>query len=151
MKFYLDTSTFGGYYDDIFEDDTAAFFEYARNNNAEFIYSNITERELRPAPQKVRELPQKIADLEEIKIKLIEINDETENLAESYIEQGALSEKCRNDARHIALATVHRVDTLVSWNFKHMANFFRIRQYNSINLQQGYAIIDIRSPKEMIP
>lgn len=55
-----------------------------------------------------------------------------------------------SDAQHIAIATTLKVDSLVSWNFKHMVNFFRIRQYNSINLKFGYSTIDIRTPKEVI-
>lgn len=38
---------------------------------------------------------------------------------------------------------------MVSWNFRHMVNFFRIKQYNSINLKFGYQTIDIRTPKEV--
>ena len=41
------------------------------------------------------------------------------------------------------------VDSFVSWNFKHMVNFFRIRQDNSINLKFNYSTIDIRTPKEV--
>ncbi len=47
------------------------------------------------------------------------------------------------------MSTILKVDSLVSWNFKHMVNFFRIRQYNSINLKFGYQTIDIRTPKEV--
>jgi hypothetical protein len=42
------------------------------------------------------------------------------------------------------------VDILVSWNFKYIVNVFRIRGYNSINLQYGYSQLDIRSPKEIV-
>ena len=47
-------------------------------------------------------------------MELIEMNDEAERLAENYIKEGALTKKCRNDARHIALATINRVDTKAS-------------------------------------
>ncbi len=40
---------------------------------------------------------------------------------------------------HIATATISKVDILVSWNFKHIVNVFRIRDYNSINLRCGYS------------
>ncbi|MEM7055658.1 MAG: PIN domain protein [Bacteroidota bacterium] len=125
MRFYIDTSVFGGYWDAIFEEDTTAFFEYARNNSSELIYSNITERELKCAPERVRQLSHEIVKLEKVKMELIEMNDEAERLAKNYIKEGALTKKCRNDARHIALATINRVDTLVSWNFRHMVNFIR--------------------------
>lgn len=47
-------------------------------------------------------------------------------------------------------ATINKADILVSWNFKHIVNVFRIRGYNAVNLKLGYSQIDIRSPKEII-
>lgn len=55
----------------------------------------------------------------------------------------------RIDAQHIAVATISRVDVLVSWNFSHIVNLARIRGYNSVNLRQGYPILEIRSPREV--
>ncbi len=43
-----------------------------------------------------------------------------------------------------------RVDVLVSWNFKHIVNLQRIHGYNSVNLRQGYPIIEIRTPREVL-
>ncbi len=54
------------------------------------------------------------------------------------------------DARHIAIATIGRVDVLVSWNFKHIVNLQRIHGYNSVNLRQGYPMIEIRTPREVL-
>lgn len=150
MKFYLDTSVFGGYWDEIFKEDTIAFLGYAKDNNAEIIYSNITEKELEGAPQKVKKLVQNLNDIEGVRMKAIEMNDEAETLARRYIEEGALTKNCEGDARHIALASIYVVNALISWNFKHMVNFTRLQQYNSINLRLGYRTIDIRSPKEII-
>jgi hypothetical protein len=150
MKFYLDTSVFGGYWDEIFREDTIAFLEYAGDSNAEIIYSNVTEQELEGAPQKVKQLLQNLNDIEGIRMQAIEMNDAAEILAKRYIKEGALTKKCEGDAKHIALASIYGVNALVSWNFKHMVNFIRIQQYNSINLKLGYRPIDIRSPKEII-
>jgi len=77
------------------------------------------------------------------------LTEEGDILAQHYIEEGALSAKYESDAHHIAIATILKVESLVSWNFKHMVNFFRIKQYNTINLKFGYSTIDIRSPKEL--
>jgi len=52
--------------------------------------------------------------------------------------------------RHIALATINRVDVLASWNFKHIVNLDRIKGYNSVNYRLGYPMIEIRSPKDLI-
>lgn len=55
------------------------------------------------------------------------------------------------DAQHIATATVHRTDVLVSWNFKHVVTLDRIRGYNSVNLREGDPMLEIRSPQEVLP
>jgi len=49
-----------------------------------------------------------------------------------------------------ATATICNADFLISWNFKHIVNVFRIKNYNSVNMQNGYKSLDIRSPKEVI-
>ena len=56
----------------------------------------------------------------------------------------------RADAQHIAIATVGRVDVLVSWNFKHIVNLQRIQGYNSVNLRAGYPLVEIRTPREVL-
>jgi hypothetical protein len=48
------------------------------------------------------------------------------------------------------LATINKVDVLASWNFKHIVNLKRIRGYNAVNLKKGYAMLEIRNPKDLI-
>jgi len=55
-----------------------------------------------------------------------------------------------DDCVHIALATIYKADVLVSWNFKHIVNIYRIRGYNSVNLRLGYSTLEIRSPQDII-
>lgn len=54
------------------------------------------------------------------------------------------------DGQHIAVATVQRVDVLVSWNFRHIVNLQRAQGYNSVNLRPGYPLLEIRSPREVL-
>jgi hypothetical protein len=75
---------------------------------------------------------------------------ETKNLAELYIKERAITEKYYEDAIHIANATVEMVHALASWNFKHIVNLERIKNYNGINLKNGYSIIEIRTPREIL-
>jgi hypothetical protein len=63
---------------------------------------------------------------------------------------GVIAAKMRADAQHIAIATVGRVDVLVNWNFKHIVNLRRIHGYNSVNLREGYPLIEIRTPREVL-
>ncbi|XWN35067.1 MAG: hypothetical protein ROO73_05760 [Roseivirga sp.] len=147
MRFYLDTSVFGGFYDPEFSADTAQLFEEIVKSKIKVVYSYLTQKELEGAPPKVKKLLDRIPDE---CLESIDANKEAVKLAKNYVKEGALTDKFEDDAIHIALATVHRVDVLVSWNFKHMVSFFRIRQYNAVNLKYGYATIDIRSPKEIL-
>jgi len=55
-----------------------------------------------------------------------------------------------DDCRHIALATINKVDVLVSWNFKHIVNLTRIKGYNAVNLKNDYQILEIRNPKDLV-
>jgi len=81
---------------------------------------------------------------------LIEQNEDSKEGGDKYIDTGILTRKSLNDAYHIALASVNRLDLLVSWNFKHIVNYDKIRLFNSVNLQLGYPKIDIRTPQELI-
>ncbi len=151
MKFYIDTSVFGGYFDREFSEDTIKFFEYIFGQNATVIYSDITISELEKAPKKVIGLIQTLQEENKRRLEYVSNNDEAKSLARRYILEGALTQKSAEDALHIALASIHNVSVLVSWNFRHRVNFIRIQQYNAVNLKSGYKTIDIRSPKEILP
>jgi len=147
LRVYIDTSVVGGYFDDEFEDDTKAFFK--RIFNKEFLvhFSEVSETELSLAPDFVKQLKTKIPfDC----YKYLELDNESLDLAQAYINEKILEKASLNDAYHIAIATINRLDVLVSWNFKHIVNFDKIRLFNSINLRLGYPMLDIRSPRELI-
>jgi predicted nucleic acid-binding protein len=147
LVLYLDTSVIGGYYDIEFEKETKILFDNIRREAFDILYSDITEKELMNAPLPVKKLLNEIPSNCK---RRVEITQEASLLADSYIEEDVVGQTSRNDCLHIALATIHKADVLVSWNFKHIVNVMRIRGYNSVNLKYGYPIIDIRSPKEMI-
>ncbi|MBI5474867.1 MAG: PIN domain-containing protein [Ignavibacteriae bacterium] len=147
MRFYLDTSVFGGFFDEEFAADTQRLFAEIVNGRFSIVVSEVTMQELLEAPEDVQNL---LARVPAANLDIVTPSAEALTLAERYVQEGALAEKFISDAQHIAVATIERVDSLVSWNFKHMVNFFRIRQYNAINLKNGYSLIDIRSPREVV-
>ena len=147
LKLYIDTSVIGGYFDIEFEKETKMLFESIFNNEFHIIYSTVTEDELINAPDKVKELLSSIPD--EYKTK-IELTEEAVMLGDTYIAENVVGKTSREDCFHIALATIHKADILVSWNFKHIVNIMRIRGYNAVNIKLGYSTIDIRSPKEIV-
>ena len=82
--------------------------------------------------------------------EFVEVVDETVELASTYINEKVVGKTSFDDCLHIALATIHKADYLISWNFKHIVNVERIRGYNSVNIKLGYSTIDIRSPREFM-
>jgi len=78
------------------------------------------------------------------------LTEEAIELADTYISEKVVGKTSLEDCRHIALATIHKVDVLASWNFKHIVNLDRIKGYNSVNMRLGYSIIEIRSPKDLV-
>ena len=84
------------------------------------------------------------------KFNRIELTEEAILLADIYISEKVVGKTSLEDCRHIAMATIHKVDVLASWNFKHIVNLDKIKGYNSVNLKLGYQMIEIRSPKDLI-
>jgi predicted nucleic acid-binding protein len=146
LKIYIDTSVIGGYFDHEFEVDTKALFGKFIRKEYELIISDLTRSELINAPENVKTLIRKLGLFPEV----VKITTEAISLAEEYLKEKVVGETSKDDCMHIALATINKVDILVSWNFKHIVNIKRIRGYNAINILNGYPVIEIRSPKDII-
>ncbi len=147
QRLYIDTSVFGGYYDIEFKEFTIPLFD--RINNGEFIllYSAVTQDELFNAPEKVQQL---MTSVNIDSSEFLEITNEAIDLATEYITEKVVGKTSFADCLHIAIATIHKADYLISWNFKHIVNVDRIRGYNSINIKNGYKQLEIRSPRDFM-
>ena len=147
QRIYIDTSVIGGYYDEEFQEATRELFKRLENNEIIFVVSDLLELELIEAPEQVRQLVEKYsAD----KFERVALTADANQLANAYITEKVVGKTSLEDCRHIALATIKKVDVLASWNFKHIVNLDRIKGYNSVNLRLGYPMIEIRSPKDLI-
>lgn len=147
QRFYFDTSVFGGMYDTEFEKETILLFEKVSLGQITCVYSNLTESELAKAPEHVKDFFQNLKDEH---TEVVSVTPEGLQLAQTYISENVVGQTSLDDCIHIATATINKVDVLVSWNFKHIVNVYRIRGYNSVNLRLGYSTLDIRSPKEIV-
>ena len=145
QRIYIDTSVFGGYFDEEFAEHTVPLFDRLKNNEFTLLFSTVTQDELEGAPEKVKHL---VKSLKPEYTDFLDTNDEVVNLALEYISEKVVGQTSYADCLHIALATINRADFLVSWNFKHIVNVDRIRGYNSINIKNGYKQLEIRSPRE---
>jgi len=147
MKIYTDTSVIGGCFDTEFKEWSNALFQEFVVGTQQIMLSDLTLQELEFARDEIRSKVNEIPNENRI---VLGVGDEAIKLAETYISEGALTNKSYNDALHIALATINNSDVLASWNFKHIVNLDRIRLYNSINFRLGYKMIEIRTPREIL-
>ena len=147
-RIYVDTSVIGGCEDDEFREPSRRLLERFVMGDYVLVLSDLTIQELAAAPASVRA---HLARVPDDHIEAHQLDAEGLELAEAYVSAGVLSQAMRADAQHIAIATVARVDVLVSWNFKHLVNLFRIHGFNSVNLRRGYPTLEIRVPREGVP
>lgn len=146
-RIYLDTSVFGGCFDSEFAKESLAIFKLIRSGSYHAVMSEIVFEELEEAPQKVREI---ILSLPESSLESILVTEEIIQLRNEYEAAGILGPKWIDDMTHVAAATIARVDAIVSWNFRHIVRLDKMKAYNQVNLQNGYGILTIISPKEAI-
>jgi hypothetical protein len=132
-RIYTDTSVIGGCLDAEFKEASLQLIDMFKLGAAVLVDSDLTLLELEAAPSGVRAV---LEDISEKHKEYIELAAEAVELAQHYIDAGVIGATKRVDAQHIALATVHRIDVLVSWNFRHIVNLQRIHGYNSVNLPQ---------------
>jgi len=147
QRFYLDTSVIGGVFDTEFEEHSTILMEKVKLGQIKAVISEVTESEILMAREEIREF---YASLPKNCIEFVEITKDAVLLADTYIKDKVVGKTSRNDCLHIGIATANRVDILVSWNYKHIVNIYRIRGYNSVNIKLGFPILEIRSPKDIV-
>ena len=148
LSLYLETSVIGAYLDagDSFRRDlTIRWFEHELSEYKVFI-SLLVEREL----ERVDE-PHRSGYMNIIKpLERLEFVDEAAILAEGYISRGIFHRKFMADAFHVALASIHKVDYLVTWNFGHLANVRRQARIRLFNTAAGFFSPVIVTPEFLV-
>jgi hypothetical protein len=147
LRIYIDTSVPGGCEDPEFQEHSRRLMAHFVRGTFTLVLSNLTVQELAAAPERVRT---HLAEVPDEHMESLQLDPQATDLADAYIAAGVISPACRADAQHIAIATVARVDVLVSWNFKHIVNLQRIQGYNSVNLRRGYPMLEVRAPQEVL-
>jgi predicted nucleic acid-binding protein len=143
LKIYLDTSIINF----LFADDapelkaaTVDFFDnFIRTGIYETYISEYVLFEINRTTENVKK--EKLLEvIDEYPVEIIEITRkaEIEFLADEYIRQNIIPANKKLDALHIAVSTVYKIDYLVSWNYKHLANVNREKRIFAVNLQNNY-------------
>lgn len=147
LKIYLDTSVYSALYDKR---------DLNRQKQTEYFWNNIKDYNLYISDINIEEIDG-VVD-KELRSKLkrllksgnkIGLSSEVEILKKIYISEGIIPERYENDALNIALTTVHSLDILISWNFKHIVKRKTRIAVNLINLKEGYKSIEILAPPEL--
>ncbi|MFH0948434.1 MAG: PIN domain protein [Elusimicrobiota bacterium] len=147
QRVYIDTSVIGGCEDKEFSKWSIRLFNEFRQGLRVAVVSDLTLKEIEKAPENVKKV---LLSLPEKNIENVFLTKEAENLAQKYISEGIVNSKHIVDTQHIAISSIERVDVLVSWNFKQIVNLNRIHAFNAVNLKYGYAMLEIRSPREIV-
>ena len=147
LRIYVDTSVIGGCFDEDFEQESRALIEMVKRGKLEIVVSELLLQELESAPEHVKQV---LGEIPSENMEGAYITHEAESLRDAYISLKVAGKSQANDALHVALASVAKVDMIVSWNFKHIVHYDKIRGFNAVNLREGYLPIDIRSPLEVV-
>jgi len=146
LRIYTDTSVIGGCYDLEFAQWSNGLVKDFRLGHFKPVLSEVVAAEIENAPERVR---QKYYEIIDYGAEQLEINTKVTELLQLFSKAKILVPKFQRDMTHIALATVSEVDILVSWNFKHIVHFDKIRQFNAVSEKAGYKPIEIHSPREV--
>lgn len=147
LKIFLDTSVYSALFDER---------DLSRQKQTQDFWKDIEEYELYYSDINIEEIDAVINEKLKEKLKAllmkgqkIEISKEVNNLTIKYIKESLIPEKYENDALLVALTSVHSLDILVSWNFKHLVKRKTRIGVNLINLKEGYKSIEILAPPEL--
>ena len=148
LSLYLETSVIGAYLDngDPFRRDlTIRWFEHELSEYRACT-SILVQREL----ERVDE-PHRTGYLKIIKpLERLEFSEEAAILAEGYISRGIFHRKFLADALHVALASFHKIDYLVTWNFGHIANVRKQARIRLFNTAAGFFSPAIVTPEFLV-
>ncbi|MGI8812549.1 MAG: hypothetical protein ACR2IH_08485 [Pyrinomonadaceae bacterium] len=148
LSLYLETSVIGAYLDngDPFRRDlTIRWFEHELSEYSVYT-SLLVEREI----ERLEE-PHRSGYLNLLKpLGKLDVAEEAAILAEGYIERGIFHRKFMADAMHVAIASFHKIDYLVTWNFGHLANVRKQARVRLFNTAAGFFSPVIVTPEFLV-
>ncbi|MFH1772424.1 MAG: PIN domain nuclease [Candidatus Omnitrophota bacterium] len=153
LKLYLDTSVLNFALTDKLElslqkKATVDLLDEIKQGKYEGYVSEQVLIEIARAPQeKTKRLNQLVSDLD---IESLSFSEEIEGVANKYIAEGIIPVKYKEDALHLAIASVNNLDVVVSWNFEHIVKLKTKQGVAVVNTMLGYKPIEIVSPQEVI-
>jgi len=127
---------------------TVKLFERIAAGEYEAFTSTYVTDELENAQEEKRD--RMIGLIAKYNIILLDADDEAVRISDIYVEEGMIPKKYKTDGLHIALATINRLDMIVSMNFEHIVKEKTIKMTEHINVKNGYRAMGIYSPEEVM-
>jgi len=84
-------------------------------------------------------------------IPLLTFAEEITDIINVYIKNMVMPKDAYGDAAHLAMATYHGLDYLATWNCVHLANAFKYRRIEKINLKMGFITPLLVTPEQLFP
>ena len=112
----------------------------------EFVTSDIVLEEAERGDP--REAQRRITLLDDL--RTLPLSPEAAAFAHKLIEAGAVPPQSLSDAQHIAIAVVHSIEYLVSWNYKHIVNETKRQHIKDVCLAAGYQPTTLSTPEALM-
>lgn len=81
---------------------------------------------------------------------VLDATHEVQALIRLYLEKGVVPPGNAEDAAHLAFASIHEMEYLCTWNFKHLANVLALRRLRKLNESQGLFIPQVCTPEDLL-
>lgn len=148
-RVYVETSVFSACEHEKYwiRESSRRLFERFRTGDMTLVLSAAVAGELDSATEAARALPGTVPPEHS---EFLEPSRAAEELADLYIEAGAADAATRSVALHVASATLANVDTLASWNHKHLLNVYRRPRFNAVNRELGHPRIEMYEPPAIL-
>lgn len=151
-KVYLETTMFNFYFADDSPEkrqDTLKLFKEIKDGKYEPYTSFVVLDEINKTTDNQKR-ERMLGLIKEYDVGVMEDDSEADTLADIYVREGIIPIKYRDDALHIAVATIAEMHVILSWNFQHIVKRKTRNMVNAVNLREGFRTIEICSPKEVI-
>ncbi len=151
-KVYVETSVVGAYFEERTDVVSVAQHFWTRKwwdelrHQYDVVVSQAVTDELRHPNN-----PYSIETLELIEnVPEVSIEDEVKKIVKIYIQEQLMPKNPLGDALHLALASYHKCDYLLTWNCKHIANPNKFRQIRLCNYSMGLYVPSLVTPNQLI-
>lgn len=150
LRLYFETTMFNYFFDTDRDGhtDTVRMFEAVRAGEYEAYTSEYVTYELQMSSEPKRS--SMLALIEEYGIKVLEIDEESDRLSNVYVSEGIMPAKYGLDSAHIASASVHLLDCVLSFNFEHINKLKTKEMTALVNFREGYRSVIICTPMEVL-